>query len=299
MSVRQVWREAAALFWEYPVLWAPVLGADLLLFFLTKLQQYVSHVLIYHLVLGPASVFGGTRNLPGPSSNGVVFKAAVLSGTLQWSTHFAQIIFYTIALFITAALVRKSSRQNTELLLSPMHFVRSRRRAIFGLSLRVLGLVVLLAIFLGTLIAFTISQAQKYMVHLPTGALYVLIVPAFCSIAYLAAPITLRHIGLTTLKAVTAESKRKARIFAVLAVAMSSLLGYCLPYIEGSFTAEPFFSSLPAVTTLEAIVSLLVALPYVVLFIALTLIVEGDAGVREPVEDSGGLDDPEDVLSPS
>src|ERR1700758_3218004 len=113
MSVRQVWRETVELFWEYPVLWLPVLGADLISFFLTRLQKYVSHALIYHLLLGPASVFGDTRSLSGPSSNGVVFKAALLGDTLQWSTHFAQIILYTIALFMTAALVRGTSRHES------------------------------------------------------------------------------------------------------------------------------------------------------------------------------------------
>jgi hypothetical protein len=299
MSVRQVWRETAALFWEHPVLWLPVLGADLTSFFLTKLQKYVSHALIYHLLLGPASVFGDTRSLPGPSSNGIVFKAAVLGSALQWSTHFAQIILYTIALFTTAALVRNISRHESASLLSSVQLVGSQSRTILALSLKVLGMVTLLAITLGTVIAFTIAQAQKHMVHLPSGAMYLLIVPAFCSIAYLAAPIAIRQIGAMALKTLTPESKRNERIFAVLTVVVSSALGYCLPYIEGSFTAEPFFSSTPAVTTLGAIVSLLVALPYVVLFIALTLIVDSDGGSRDPVEDLLGLEGSEGVIGPS
>jgi hypothetical protein len=290
MSVRQVWREAAALFWEYPVLWLPVFGADLISFLLSRLQKYVSHVLIYHLLLGPASVFGDTRNLPGPSSNGLVFKAAVLGGTLQWSTHFAQIILYTTALFMTAALVRNTSRHESESSHSLVQFVRSQWRAILGLSFRFLGLVVLLATTLGTLITFTIAQTQKHMVHLPQAAMYAYIVPAFCFVAYLAAPIAMRRIGTATSKALTAESTRNGRIFASLAVTVSALLGYCLHYMERSFVLEPFFRNLTAIATLEAIVSMLVAFPYVVLFIALTLIVDGDQAARDPVTDLAGLD---------
>jgi hypothetical protein len=278
MPVRQVWRETAALFWEYPVLWLPVLAADLISFFLSKLQKYVSHVLIYHVLLGPPSVFGGRHGLMEPSSNALVFKAAMLGGTLEWSTHFAQIILYTIALFVTTALVRSTSRHESKYFHASVQLVRSQWRAILGLSLRFLGLMVLLAISLGALLAFTIAQTQRYMVHLPQAAMYAYIVPAFCCVAYLAAPIAMRRIGTVTSQPLTAESTRNGRLFASVAVTVSTLVGYCLPYIGTSFTAEPFFSSSLVVTALGAIASLIVASPYVVLFIALTLIVDSATG---------------------
>jgi preprotein translocase subunit SecG len=289
MSVRQVWRETAALFWQYPVLWLPVLGADLISFFLTRLEKYVKHLLIYHVLLEPASVLGGRRFLPGSSSNAVAFKAAMSGATLEWSMHFAQIIFYTTAFFMTASLIRRMSRREMELISSSVQFVRSRWRAVFGLSLRVLGLVALFVISYGALIAFTTAQTRKYMVHPPTWWMYVMSAAAFCGMAYFAAPMAMRRIGAMALKPLKAESKRNGRIFAVLTVLVSSLLGYGLPYFEGSFTAEPLFSGSPAVTTLEAIVSLLVALPYVVLFIALTLMVDGDLAV-EPLKAVANID---------
>jgi hypothetical protein len=127
------------------------------------------------------------------------------------------------------------------------------------------------------------------MVHLPQAAMYAYIVPAFCCVAYLAAPIAMRRIGTTTSKALTAESTWNGRIFAMLAVAVSTLLGYCLPYMERSFVLEPLFRNSTAIATLDAIVSMLVAFPYVVLFIALTLIVDSDQAVRDPA-DLAGLD---------
>jgi hypothetical protein len=169
----------------------------------------------------------------------------------------------------------------------------------FGLSLRVLGVVAPLALSLGALIAFTIAQTQKYMVRPPRGAMYVLIVPAFCGMAYFVAPIAMRRIDAMALKPLTAESKRNGRIFAVLAVVVSSFLGYCLPFIETSFIAEPFFGNSSAIAILGAIVSLVTAIPYVVLFIALTLIVDGDAAASESVENLAGGNDQEDVISPS
>ena len=44
---------------------------------------------------------------------------------------------------------------------------------------------------------------------------------------------------------------------------------------------------------------MLLALPYVVLFIALTLIVDGDQAVPDPVVDLAGLDGSDGVISPS
>jgi ABC-type methionine transport system permease subunit len=77
------------------------------------------------------------------------------------------------------------------------------------------------------------------------------------------------------------ESKQSSRIFAVLAVVASSLLGYCMSYVERSFAAEPLFNSALAATALDAIVSLAGAVPYITLFIALTIIVNHDGATAD------------------
>jgi hypothetical protein len=57
----------------------------------------------------------------------------------------------------------------------------------------------------------------------------------------------------------------------------SPLLGWLLPYVERSLAAEHLLKNFLARSALELVLSLISALPYVVLFIALTLIVDGDA----------------------
>jgi hypothetical protein len=158
----------------------------------------------------------------------------------------------------------------------------------------VLGLVALFAISFVTLIAFAIP---KYITHLQTGMTYAVILPAFCGIAYFVAPIAMRHIRATTSQVLKASPKRTGRILAALMVLLSSLLGYCLPYAERSFTTEPLFSSSLAATTLDLFVSLIVAFPYAVLFIALTLIVDGDVG-DEIAGDLIGGDGAETLTTP-
>jgi hypothetical protein len=100
------------------------------------------------------------------------------------------------------------------------------------------------------------------------------------------------------LRPLNMESKQNGRIFAVLAVVASSLLGYGLSYAERSFAAEPFFNSSLASTVSDAIVSLAGAVPYITLFIALTIIVNHDGTAGELIEDLAGLDGKDDLTTP-
>jgi len=278
MSSRQIWRETAALFWQYPVLWLPVLGADLLSFVLNRLGKSAARRVIYHLLMGPASVFGDTRSLPGPSSGVPFGKAAALGGIFEWSAHFTQVLLYTTAFLITAVLVQKISR--AEPFQSSIQIVRLRWRAILGLSLRLLGLLAILAISLATMLS-VVAQSRKFVSLIPSETMYAIGVAAFCAIAYSVAPTAMRRIRTSDLRPLTVESKQNSRIFAVLAVVASSLLGYCMSYVERSFAAEPLFNSALAATALDAIVSLAGAVPYITLFIALTIIVNHDGATAD------------------
>jgi hypothetical protein len=273
MSVRQVWRETTALFWEYPVLWLPIFGADLFSFFLMKGQKQVAHLVIYRLVLDAPSVLSGARRLPDPgdpSSHGLVLKAAVVGALFEWSAHFIQIVLYTIAFFIIVALVRKI-QQRTELpFLSAIQLVRLKWPPIFGLSLRVLSLVVMFAILVGS-VAITMA---RHALPEPYISGYVFACAGFCAIAYLIAPVAMRRIAADNGHTPAAEQIRQGRIFALVMVITSCLLGYLLPYVAGSFEREPIFHNAYAVTALSAIGSLLTAAPYIVLFISLTLILD-------------------------
>lgn len=270
MSVRQVWRETTVLFWGYPALWLPVLGADLLSFALLRLDKYVVHVVIYHLLLGPPSVLTGQRS-PSDPSHAVLVEATAIGGLLEWIAHFTEIVLYTAAFFMTAALVRTIRRPETKPFRSALQFVRSQWPAIFGVSMRVLGLLVIFAISFATFVAFTVP---KYLPHWQMGITYTIVLPAFSIIACVVAPIAMRRIGAKELPPLTTESKKNGRIVSMLMVIVSSFLGYCLPFVARSFAAEPLFRNSTAETVLAGIGSLVTAVPYIVLFIALTLIVD-------------------------
>ena len=71
-----------------------------------------------------------------------------------------------------------------------------------------------------------------------------------------------------------------------------------LPYIERSLFASRLFGNLFAVNTIQLVSSLVAALPYIALFIALTLIVDGEVGDGSPHHLIGG-DIPEELTTTS
>jgi len=278
MSVRQVWRETAALFWEYPRLWLPVLGADLLSFLLIRLQKFVTHELIKHLLLGPSSVFGGGQSLPESSWRVLTLKAATLGAPFVWATYFLATVLYTTALFMMAAFVRdirQSQRCDFRLALE---FAGTHRRLIVRFSLMMLGLFVL-----ATLIFAITSQIGDGSPALTSPILFAYGYTAliYICIAYGMAPVAMRRISAGEPRPLTEQSRRTSRILAIPIALTSPLLGWLLPYVERSLVAEHLLNNFLARSALELVLSLISALPYVVLFIALTLIVDGDASAAE------------------
>src|ERR1700677_4007085 len=56
--MRDLWRKTTALFWENPILWLPVVCADLLAFCFTRLQKLLTRQLINSLLLGHSALTG-------------------------------------------------------------------------------------------------------------------------------------------------------------------------------------------------------------------------------------------------
>jgi hypothetical protein len=298
MSVRQVWREASALFRGYPALWLPVLGAELLSFFLVRPEREVIHVL-FRLLLPPSAPHD-IRGLWATQSHVIVVELATITTAIRWIAYFAPIALFVTAFFFTVALARKVRRRETELLRSSLlrssiQFVQLQYRAVFRLSFWVLVLYRLVSTSFALLLAFA---TRRYGVHLPSATVYALVVPVFCGIAYFVAPMAMEYIGPPNFPPLTEDSKRKGRDVAMLMVAASWFLRYCLPYFERFLVTKPLFKSSLALTTLGLTAALIAAIPYIVLFIALTLIVDGDVG-DEFADDLISGDDPESLAAPS
>jgi hypothetical protein len=56
--MRDLWRKTTALFWESPILWLPVVCADLLAFCFTRVQKLLTWQLINSFLLGHSALAG-------------------------------------------------------------------------------------------------------------------------------------------------------------------------------------------------------------------------------------------------
>src|ERR1700722_2601620 len=108
-----VWQRTVFLFWQYPILWLPILAADFAGYWLARLQQLVTHHIVFWVVQsGPHSVLG---NVPAPITyqSSTVMRAALFTTPLVWGNYFLHITIYVIAFVVTAAFVRNGSHESS------------------------------------------------------------------------------------------------------------------------------------------------------------------------------------------
>jgi len=104
-------------------------------------------------------------------------------------------------------------------------------------------------------------------------------------IAYLISPAAVRLLGNTSEK-VSAEEAKSSRGFAVVAVAISAGVGFAAQHAGQSLIDSPPHLHGLAIRVVELLGSLLSAVPYILLFIALSLIAAKFLEtVEEPIVD--------------
>ncbi len=185
-----------------------------------------------------------------------------------------------------AALIRDGGRRKQRAFAFAVQFVKSRIRAICRLSLLIFGLVIAVTIALDAMVAIPIQIGIR---PIPTRAVYAFVSAALCCIAYLIVPIALHAVAEKHLD-LTVRAKQQARALAVLSVIASCVLSYCLQYVTTAFWKERPFHGVWAAETTTAIGSSLSALPYVVLFIALSLIADDEVSIAESTHAGSGPD---------
>ena len=99
----ELWRKASETLWARPLLWVPVLVADLLGSGLNLGQQeLVRAIVLSHTAV--RSVMGGAvQHVPLTAE--AIARSAVYAIPLAWFTYFLRILLYVLALLITSELV--------------------------------------------------------------------------------------------------------------------------------------------------------------------------------------------------
>lgn len=266
--MKELWSKSTALLWANPVLWVPVLCADLLGFFLNLLQKTINRSIVQWLVLHThSSVLGGAPDLA--TERALEFKAALSAAPLTWGAYFVTVYLYAVALAMTAGLVLAIVKGLQPDMQVQSGFVRARRAAIFSLSVKIFGLMVAAILVMGVAIVQAVGFFGRRIPASSVGLVSALV--AFAAIAFFIAPSALRLIGGDTSE-VSANGIGEARRFAVIAVMSSVAIGYFCGVAVHAIRAAGTENDGTARGITDAAASLITALPYIPLFVILALV---------------------------
>lgn len=249
-----LWRRTVTLLREYPVLWLPVMFADAAGFAVKSSQPVVTSYLLQFLFRGRSIL--GFKTVDHSTVNNTF--AYVLAVTLTQIARFTPIVLYAAAFLITARLARERTGMQWE----------GRRRLVSSallLSLRVYLIAIPLSFVLFIPLAFTWPRWPAIFTHWLVAYLIGLLL--MFTLAYLMVPVALRALTSFTMPQAGRGFVRLGRKFAIAAVIASTGLLILEHVIGGAIHANH-----SQLLVIQGIMSLIAALPYVPLYVALTLL---------------------------
>jgi hypothetical protein len=260
-----LFRRASYLFWQFPILWVPVLTADMLDTVLKEVRPLVARALIQS-VLQSSSVLSSVPD-PLRASPQSIWKAAFLSAPIIWGSHFVGIVLYASAMTMTATLVLMNPPAIRGLY--KLNQDRSFKDTLF-FSLKVFAIIFLTGVP-WTAIVGLVSMRFPRSGLIWGGDFGVLFGIAFTVVvAYFITPTAIRLLRKPRTEPVNIDLIPPARAFAVLAVIASGLLDRLTVGTESTFLSRP--ATRTGVLVFDAVASLVGAFPYILLFIGLTLV---------------------------
>lgn len=257
----RLWRRTVTLAREYPALWLPVICADVVAFSLRSSRKVAALSVARFLLLlfhEHSVLMGSTALGDSSAANTFAFAAVALVGFVLEAS---SVVVYAIAFVVTDRMVRERVGVRTP--------GEKRRTVAVVVALSVRGLLV--AWLLGIANALILWAVMHTRWHaLTTWWIFTQTVSAvtMCAFAYVMSPPAMR---LLAAQQPTEQSFRLGRKCAVAAVLASAGL-MTLEHII--FAAA--YGSHTEIFVIRAIASLIAALPYAPLYIALTLL------AREP-----------------
>lgn len=262
--MEELWRKVSELMMQRPLLWLPVLAADLLAFLIgLGGKAWLQHILISRLVT--RSVLGGPAVM-APVSPSTVQRAVEAVAPIEWGTNLLRLLLYTLAFLATAALVRAFRARSQK----PGEEIGTVIRRQFTDVLPVAGtalLVYLVTSFAAKFFsAYLIRHGHRAVLQsgayvggwfgLAVGAVTIVL------LALLVAPAAVQALARTALDV---SHRRQAQILALSLGLVAMVLGR---FVEANLLAIRTASPV-ALALLGATGSWIAALPYAVLFAGL------------------------------
>jgi hypothetical protein len=295
--MRTLWRTTASLLRKYPILWLPVAIARLISFNLHQLDSTIRSKLTHALMpwvmhTYAHSVLSGNIVIDS-SEPDALRKLAVLTAPIQYGTRFLGDFLFACALIATAAILhslattgRATLREATAPIYLTSYRILTFCLKVFGLGLISTWIISFLSPFMWS---FIDRNGPEKLLHLPLYSRMALgrstflfsffdqlwILPITLSVVYVIAPIEVHLLQPPDLPPTQNQSKQARLAEMTAAVAISALGLVAFAAQQGAF--ELVFRTGPHLYLVRAMSSLLIAIPYVPLYIAFYLIANPDS----------------------
>lgn len=259
VSMGRYWREASDLFFRRPILWLPVVVADLAGSLLNIAQRSVGRAIAlshtnYH------SVLGGTVQQKGMTLQSAQQVYTWLTA-IGWIDNFLRITLYVAAFVVTAALVWNGDRRDAWT--RAFAALKQRGDGAMYLVLRALVVYAVAQIADAYLMRFLVSHQNPLAQSVAFRVMLALLL-----IAALVAAMSNAALKLLTESQPTEHGARSARVMALLMGAATVGLGYFV----GESSMMLRYTQDAKRTVVVILGSLLTALPYILMFVGFGVI---------------------------
>ena len=267
--MKELWHRTIELSRGYPSLWLPVLVAAPLSYVWRQLQPIVQHQIIFSLMQPHSVLTGSMGTIDGGSEQ--YWEAYLLIGIAKFGLLLIDVCGYVIAMLVTARMLGRLIATDTQNAPYADTSIYSHSRSVLRLS----SLTLVLALAFGALIGIPagIYAASVHQISLLTKP-YIIGIAAlilYLVLSYFITPLALRLLARSQSQEIGAaelSAGRKASMFTGLAIAVISVVQLEAAHsYQTTLTQRMVFAIAGTVIT---------ALPYTPLFIALSLLAMGD-----------------------
>lgn len=258
----ELWRDLVEMLRRHPALWLPVLVADLLGYLVNLGRNGILHAVVMHQT-AQQSVLGGAV-VHAQMSASALRSTTIVALLLTWSTYFLRLMLYAAAFIATAALIRAYAEREPKAAATVAPALGRQWGGMVELALRSLSIYAIAALLFSWLTPFLAKHGQTALLR--SGwfefglTLLVLLV-----LSALLPPVALRVLAGS---APGAPTKQVSQQLSFILVTIAALLASFVTANSREMAAVPVAARYP----LEIIGSLLVALPYVLLFTGMALL---------------------------
>lgn len=258
----KLWQELVESLRQRPLLWLPVLLADLLGYLLNLGRNGLVHAVMLHQT-AQRSALGG-QVVHGPLTASALQTTTIAALLISWLVYFLRVLLYSAALFAMAGLLEayRERRKTPAAEMGPT--VAANWGHIFDLALRAIVIYAVAALLASWITSALATHGHVALLRNPFLGLGLGLL-VLLALAFFLPPVAIRLLSGTRLDEAT---RQKGRSLAVVLVFVAALFSNFVGSSSRQLAQAPAAAKIP----LEIIGSLVAALPYVLLYTGICLL---------------------------